>query len=163
MRTRLPDLTLEALRSGLQIPLQRLGRPALYILHGHKTSSASGRVNAPARRAQPDVDRLLVASLVDLSSIPRLLRKMAGPVMSRACDDARAALRPGLDPDQYVVILVDGKGEVAKALGLRSPNAEACVILADSEGWVIDLYQGPRLAANALRLIEEAGLAASSD
>lgn len=160
---RLPDLTLDPVRSGRAVRLRAIGRPALLILHGHRTSSASAEVNAPVRRVYADARHLLVASVVDLSRVPRLLRPMARPFMRRACDEARAQLPPGVDPDEYVVILVDGKGEVARALRLRPLDEQACVVLAGADGRVLGLHQGPQLAAAALRLLAEADVASSSD
>ena len=97
---------------------------------------------------------------MDLSAVPRLLRSMARPFMLRACDEARAALPPGSDPDELVVILPDPRGEVASALGLRSLDEEACVALVAPDGRVLGMHQGEGLAAAALRLLREAGLSA---
>lgn len=152
----MPTLELEAVVTRRKVDLGRPGRRALILVHGRTNSDAVTAVIREARLRCPDPTELLIAAVPDVSLLPRLMRPLATPFLSRAYHEAAARLPAGLDPAEQVVILPDASGAAIRALGLRSVEEQAAVALIAADGEVLGVSQGGDLVAAALRLLDDA-------
>lgn len=153
----IPAVTLTAVGSGRQVVLNKIGLPTVLIFHTQQTAAASTAVNQAVRHRYPLSSLVMVASVVDLHSNPRLFRRIAKGAMKKTYQQAVATLPRGLSPESYVVILPDWDGVVTKALGLRDVNKTAGVAVLDHAGNVVGVYQGDDPASAALVMLAKAG------
>ncbi|MEI8084093.1 MAG: hypothetical protein WCI74_19820 [Actinomycetes bacterium] len=136
--------TLKAVGSGRSIDPRSTGETTVLLFHSSDTAEAAQDVNK-AVRADPkyqDSAAVLVASVVDLSSVPRLVRKVAERAIRGAYDKAAKALPAGVSPEQYIVILPDWDGSVTKSFGLSNTGKTAALVVLNPQGTVIGSYQG---------------------
>ncbi len=154
MVSRMPTLELTAVVTGRRVDLGHPGGRLLLLVHGRATSGRVNEVLREAGRRCPDPSALMLAAVSDLASLPRLMRPLATPFLTRAFHEAASRLPAGLDPQRHLLILPDLAGAVARALGLRPVEEEAAVVLLSADGEVLGLEQGGDLVAAALRLVD---------
>ncbi len=149
-----PAFTLTSIGSGRKVSLNKIGVPALLIFHGRQTSEAARTVNGPVRDRYPDPSNLLVASVADLHSVPRLLRGVVEAFISDAYEEASQELPEGWTARDYLLILPDWDGKVTRAFGLSHTDRIAGVAVVDSQGDIVGVYQGRDLVVQAQSLLE---------
>jgi hypothetical protein len=134
------------------VNLRDLRIPAVLVFHGASNASRASEINAEIRATHPLASEVLVASVVDLHSIPKLFRGFAGREMRKAYEKAAAGLPAGTSPEEYVVILPDWDGKATKWFGLTGvEETPAIVVLKD--GRVVGASQGDDLAERATALL----------
>lgn len=138
---RLPHAVLVAAGSGRPIDLRAVGRPAVLVCHGQSTAATARLVNEAVRRDYGP-NGVLVASVVNLRSIPKMLRKVAERSMEKASSVSASFLADGLAPDEYVVILPDWDGSIIAALGASDVDTEAVTFVVDADGAVVNEIPG---------------------
>src|SRR5581483_6775256 len=117
-----PDITLTAVGSGREVSLRAQGLRALLLVVAEETQKDADAVEAAVRAEGPDAAMVLIGHVADLRKIPGLFRKIAEGVMSSEYDKAVQELPSGQTAHEYVVILPDWSGEIAKALALGEPS-----------------------------------------
>lgn len=90
---RAPAAELTAAGSGRRIALDGIGVPAVLIFHTQETAAAASAVNLTVREKYPLASSVLVASMVDLRSVPRLFRSIAEGARRKAYQAGRLAWR----------------------------------------------------------------------
>ena len=155
---KIPSVTLTSIGSGRKVKLDSIGVPAVLIFHGRNTSDAVRAVNGPVRDRYPGASSLLVASVADLHSAPRLLRGVVEAFIKDAYEEAVQELPEGWKPYDYLLILPDWDGKVTRAVGLDNTYRTAGVIVLDSQGIIIGVYQGKNLVSQTLALLEKIDL-----
>jgi len=138
----LPDLVLPAAVSGREVALRAAGIPAVLVVHGQSSAGSAVAVNLAVRSRYPGAAEVLVASVVDLHTVPRMFRKVADRALARAYEQAAGTVPGGLSPEDYVVILPDWDGAVAAALDLGNVGEEAAVLVVDRSGAVAAVIRG---------------------
>ena len=139
-----PPFELTAVKSGRRVsPKDCSGTVLGLVFHGRETAQAVVDVNQTVRPHYPEASQVTLASVLDLSGIPRLLRGMIRPALDQVYAQASKQLPPGLDPVDYVFILPDWKGKISKAFGVRNADKVAALVVIDGNGQVIGSYQGP--------------------
>jgi hypothetical protein len=157
--TQLPDFEFKAIRSNRVVtPAALRGMPALLLFHNHLTLDAVRAVQEAVRRNHHRADQPFLASVVDLSSVPGLMRPMATSAMGIGYSQATALLPAGLDPADYVVILPDWNGRVTKAFDIANVSRQPALIFVDNAGRIRDRYQGDAPGEAAVRILEEHGV-----
>lgn len=155
---KMPSITLTSIGSGRKVKLDKIGTPAVLIFHGRNTSEAARTVNGPVRDRYPDASRLLVASVADLHSVPRLLRGVVEAFISDAYEEASQELPEGWKSYDYLLILPDWDGKVTRAVGLDHTDRTAGVVVLDSQGNITGVYQGRDLIGQTLVLLNKIGI-----
>jgi hypothetical protein len=61
---------------------------------------------------------------------------------------------PGLDPADYVVILLDWDGSVSSAFGAYKIERQPRLVLLDGQGVVQGVHQGSEIQQSALTMVE---------
>lgn len=125
------------------------------LFQDQNTVAAARNVNQTLRRAYPDGDDLIVASLVNMSGVPRIMRKLADTVLNRAYDEAAKEIPAGYDPADYIVLLPDWDGGVFRQFAVPDVSQQALLIVIDHTGQVVLRKQGGDLARAALKELEK--------
>ena len=141
---------LTAVVSGRQIELDSLELPAVLIFHGRKSAAAAPALQRAIRAEHPDAAELIVASVVDLSRVPRLFRRFAGPAMEEGYARAAAGLPRGVRAEDYVLILPDWDGAAARFFRVVRAAGEAVAAVVAPGGRVV----GKSPAADLERIFE---------
>jgi hypothetical protein len=137
-----PDFTLEHVK-GHQVALSSYrGRPVV-IVFSARDSSDQARSISSTIRDRYGADELPILTVLDLHSLPRLVRPVARGQLNKgyeeavrlATETAQAKGRPmPADPAQHVVMLPDWDGKVTTSFGLSGIDQQAVAVLIDGEG-----------------------------
>ena len=106
------------------------------------------------RSRYADARQLQVASVVNMKPVPVFLRSTAESVMKGSYSKAAAVMPPGLDPADYVVILLDWDGSVSSAFGAYKIERQPRLVLLDGQGVVQGVHQGSEIQQGALTMVE---------
>jgi hypothetical protein len=151
-----PAFNLTAIGSGRQVgPTIGPGRALMLVFHDQNTADIIQKMQVKVRALYADADQLLIASVVNMSSVPRFLRPVAESVMKGSYAKAEAAMPQGLDAADYVVILTDWDGNVSKAYGAIKVDKHPLLVLLDGEGVVRGVHQGTSLHQPALEMLSQ--------
>ena len=152
-----PIFALKAIKSERLIgPQNNPGEVLGLIFHGRETVQAVEDIQTLVRPEFPQASQLTLASVVDLSSVPRLMRRVIKPLLAQAIEDAYRRIPPEYDPADYVFLLPDWDGKVSKAYGVRNTDRVAAVVVIDSAGRITGSYQGPEPGPATLALVRQA-------
>ncbi len=149
-------LTLTAVGSGRCIDLQAPGAPLVLIFHGREHQDLSRQINDALRRKYYSAAELIVATIIDLSIVPRMLRGLAAPMLETAYNQAVRQLKSDMPPADYLILLPDWKGEAGRALRIVDPNRIPGLAAIDRHGGFVGRYQGDDLVNQAVKLAERA-------
>jgi hypothetical protein len=129
--------------------------PLVLICIAQETEKDAPLIEDAVRDLYPRAGDVLVAHVIDLHKLPSLFRKVAEGVLASEYKKAVAALRDGQAPEDYVVMLPDWQGEVAKAFNLPDPSTQIGGAVISPDGNVMGTYVGTD-ASNVLMLIDYA-------
>lgn len=149
-----PDFEIEAVVSGRVInPREADWRALVLLFFNQKSSGAVANVQDTVRPVYPSAADVAIASVIDLSGVPRMFRGMAKKALAQGYEEASHQIPDDWDPVQYVVLLPDWKGEVAKAYGIDDLDEFAAVVVIDAEGKVVGSYRGEEPGQAAVELL----------
>jgi hypothetical protein len=137
----------------------------VFLCFAQATQGEADPIEAAIRAKYPASD-VLVAHVVDLHTLPGMLRGMAERILQTEYEKAVAALpsfeglrMSGETAEDYVVILPDWDGAFVKALGFSEDVSKRLgVAVFGRDGTVAGLVQGEGAASAALGVL--AGLSA---
>jgi len=152
---RLPDKTIKAIGSGREINLQNFGVPTVLIFHYRDTAGVARSINN-AIRDKYSPSKVLVASVLDMHSIPKLARGATEAMVKREYNNAAKDLEEGQTPEDYVVLLPDWNGQMTKALGFKDTNKQAGTAIFDASGYLVDKFEGNDVNDKVLSALEQA-------
>ena len=148
-----PPFTLTALGSGRSVSPSG-DYALLLVFHDQNTVNQVQTMHADVRTLYGDARQLQIASVVNMQSIPVFLRPIAETVMKGSYAKAAAAMPPGLDAADYVVILLDWDGSVSQTYGAVKIDRQPRLVLIDAAGTVSAVYQDVEIGAAALAMVE---------
>ena len=151
-----PHVTLTAVVSKRTVTFDAVRVPTLLVLVSQQTASAADGILGPVRASYPDPAVVQIATIIDLRSIPRLLRKVAEGTLNGRYQERAKALEPGLDPAERIVILPDWDGKAVAALGISDLSQQAAVAVVAPTGKLVGVRQGDELGNAALELVATA-------
>ena len=132
-----PSFKLLAVKTGKVIaPKNAAGQILGLIFHGRETVQAVVEINTVVRPVYPEPSPVILASVVDLSVVPRLLHRAVKPMLEQAYDQAAKQIPPGYDPADYVYLLPDWNGAVTKAFRVLHPDKTAAFVVIDDAGQI---------------------------
>lgn len=152
---RLPDKTITAIGSGRKLNLQNFGVPTIFIFHFRDTADIARDLNNIVRDKYPLASDILIASVIDLHSIPKIGRGPTESMVKKEYNKAAGGLRDDQNPEDIIIILPDWNGQMTKALGFKDTNKQVGVAVLDSEGHVIGTYQGQDPEGEILTLVDQ--------
>lgn len=151
-----PAFKLTAVKSGRQVSQKDCAGYVLgLIFHGRETADAVIDIQRVVRTAHPELT-VTLASVIDLSIIPRILHRMVKPVLEQIYEQAANEIPKDLNPADYIFLLPDWDGKVTKAFGVKNPDKTATVVVIDQEGNIVGSHQGPEPGKATLQLVEQA-------
>lgn len=160
-----PPFLLETVKTGRRVsPRDCAGKPLGLIFHGRETLQAVIDIQTAVRPEFPLPEQLTLASVVDLSAVPRLMRGAVRRILDQVYDmAARQMLEaggdevpPGYGPADYIFLLPDWDGKVSRAFNARNTDKAAAIVVIDGRGLVVGSYQGPAPGPATLDLVRAA-------
>ncbi len=149
----LPDVNVTAAGSKREINLAQLGVPAVVICHGQNTAQAAKEVNQTVRQEHPDAGKLVIASVIDLSSFPTMFRAMVEPEVEKAYHKVADKLPEGSDAADYVILLPDWDGKLTAQLGAEGSTEQAIALVTDAAGNIVGKAEGETPGAAVLEIL----------
>lgn len=147
-----PPFTLTALGSGRTV--SHIGpAPLLLVFHDQNTVDKVQAMQEILRGQYGDARQLQIASVVNMKPVPVFLRGAAEAVMNGSYTKAAAAMPPGLDAADYVIILLDWDGSVSTAYGAHKIERRPRLVLIDDRGTVRGIHQGEKIQQPALAMV----------
>jgi hypothetical protein len=151
-----PGFKLTAVKSGREVSQRDCSGYVLgLIFHDRETSQAVIDIQNLVRPEYPDTG-LTLASVVDVSRVPRFLRGVARPFLEQVYDDAAKQMPAELRPEDYIFLLPDWDGKVTKSFGVKNQDRTAALVVVNRDGVVAGSYQGPEPAQAMLALVRKA-------
>lgn len=148
-----PEFSLTAVTSKRTIDLQNEAARLMLLFHGYQTAVLAGSIVQTVRETYPDPDKLLIASVADLTIVPRLLHGAAKKIMGDAYNQAAAYVPDSEDPTDHIIILPDWKGSVFSAYQVPNNNGQVAVVLVDEKRLIQGSYAGEEPLQGALDLL----------
>jgi hypothetical protein len=148
-----PGFVLQALGSGRTVS-HRDGAALLLVFHDQNTVDKVQAMQEAIRSQYADAQQLKIASVVNMKPVPVFLRSTAETIMKGSYAKAAAAMPPGLDPADYVVILLDWDGSVSAAYGAQKIERQPRLVLVDAGGTVQGIHQGEEIRQQALAMVQ---------
>jgi len=149
--------TIKAIGSNREVCLNSIGKFAVLLFHTQETADDAAKVNAALRAvaAYDSPDKLIIANVVDLHSVPKLFRGFAENAMKDSYKQAASILPQGANPADYVLILPDWDGGLTKSVGLKDTNKTAGVAVLDGNGNILGTSQNRDLISHAMQLLAD--------
>ena len=151
-----PKFKLEA-ASGLRTVGHPHSLPQVLVLlfQAEATADAARLVNEAVRGVYEDSEDMIVASVADMSSVPRFMHKMSKNMLLRAYEKAAENIPEGFDPADYIILLPDWTGQVFKAFDVGDVNKKALMVIIDHEGQIVLKKRGGNLGKAALEELDK--------
>jgi hypothetical protein len=149
-----PPFALTALGSGRSFGHAGSSDALLLVFHDQNTVAAVQQMQERLRSRYADAGQLQIASVVNMQAVPVFLRGAAESVMKGSYAKAAAAMPPGLDAADYVVILLDWDGSVSEAYGARKIARQPRLVLLDRQGIVSGVQQTAAVGDAAQAMVE---------
>ena len=151
-----PAITFTAIESNRKVDLANVEVPTVVMLVAQGSADAVEPVAQAVRAKYPDISQVRTASIIDLRSIPRLMRKMAESVLGGRYKERAKELEAGRDPKEWVVIIPDWDAKAMKAFGFEDVSQQMAVVVVAPGGKLIGTYQGPDAPAAVLEMLARA-------
>lgn len=148
-----PAIPLTALGSGRSFGHAGSSDALLLVFHDQNTVAAVQQMQERLRSRYADAGQLQIASVVNMQAVPVFLRGAAESVMKGSYAKAAAAMPPGLDAADYVVILLDWDGSVSKHMAHARFHQPRLVLL-DRQGIVSGVQQTAAVGDAAQAMVE---------
>ncbi len=152
--TAAPPFALHALGSGRTVASTTMTAPLLLVFHDQNTVAQVQAMQETLRSHYTDATRLQIASVVNMKSVPAFLRSTAESVMKSIYSKAAAAMPPGMDAGDYVIILLDWDGSVSRAYGAHKISQQPRLVLLDQQAIVHGVHQDVEIRQPALAMVE---------
>lgn len=150
-----PYFTLQAIGSQRMVsPPSGSGAALMLVFHGQNSVAEVQAMQEAVRMRYPNPAQLLIASVVNMSVVPAVLRSTAESVMAAQYSRAAAAMPAGLDAADFVVILVDWDGKVSRAYGVARISTTPLAVLIDGQGTVCAFHRGNALERASLAMLD---------
>jgi hypothetical protein len=152
-----PAVTLKAIGHGRRLTFNAIGTTALLLCAARETRNAAPAVVRAVREQYSTAGQVLIATITDTRSVPKLIRKVAEQIMKSSYNDAVKNLAPGRIPEDYVLIVPDWDGALLGPLGINDVTKTIAAAVISRSGDLVGVYQGEDPASHALALLEQAG------
>ena len=115
------------------------------VIFGGKDSSEQSRQIARTIRSQYSADQISILSILDMSSVPRLVQGIAKGQINKAyqeavrdmtADQQAKGLPVPPDPSREIVMLPDWDGKVISSFNLSAVDRQAVAVLVDNNGYI---------------------------
>lgn len=156
MTTKAPYFQLTSVATNREIGIP-ISQPSVLVLlfQAEETANTAHSVNEAIRRVHEASEDLIVASIMNLSGVPRFMRKMGEKMLALSYQKAAKAFPDGYDPADYIVLLPDWSGEVFRHFDVGDVTKKAVMIIIDHNGNVVFRRQGGNLGKAAVAELDK--------
>jgi len=149
-----PDFQLTAVHTRRVVSLASCaGTPLLLVFLSYDTREQVRDISQAVRTTYPDISQVMVANVINLLFVPSLARKMAENRMESAIKQAIKEIPPPYTPAEYLILLPDWKGSLARAYRISNSGNQVALVMIDGQGIIQGHYQGEAPAQAAVELI----------
>lgn len=149
-----PDFELTTIHTQRVVSLTSCaGTPLLLVFLSYDTREQVREIAQAVRTAFPNIDQVVVANVINLLFVPSFARKMAENRMDNAIKQAIKEIPPPYTPAEYLILLPDWKGSLARAYRISNTGNQVALVLIDGQGIIQGHYQGDAPAQAAVELI----------
>ena len=131
------------------------GTPLLLVFISFDTREQVRDISRAVRGAYPDISQVIVANVINLLFVPSLARKMAENRMESAIKQAIKEISAPYTPAEYLILLPDWKGSVARAYHISGSGNQVALVMIDGQGIIQGYYQGEIPDQVAVELISK--------
>ena len=131
------------------------GTPLLLVFISFDTREQVRDISQAVRAAYPDISQVIVANVINLLFVPSLARKMAENRMESAIKQAIKEIPAPYTPAEYLILLPDWKGSVARAYRISGSGNQVAMVIIDGQGNIQGHYQGDAPDQAAVELISQ--------
>ncbi len=153
-----PSVTLTATGSEREVTLDALNIPAVLIFHGQDTADVAGKVNRAIRAEYAKASNVFIANIVNLQSVPRMFRSVARRALKQSYEQSANRLPEGARAKDFVVILPDWDGSVARTFEMENLGETVGVSILDAAGNIIEVFRGEDVAKDAIDVLASMNL-----
>jgi hypothetical protein len=129
------------------------GTPLLLVFISFDTREQVRDISQAVRAVYPKISQVIVANVINLLFVPSLARKMAENRMESAIKQAIKEIPAPYTPAEYLILLPDWKGSMARAYRISSSGSQLSLVMIDGQGIIRGHYQGDDPAQAAVELI----------
>ncbi len=148
-----PALTFTAIESKRKFDLANVDRKTVLIMVSQESAGTIDPVITEIRDEYDVIAEVQIANVVDLRKFPRVVRKVAETLMSHRYKESAKNIKPGRNPEEWIIILPDWDGKLMKALGIADVSQELAVAVIAPGGRLLGVHQGPGAAAAAMEML----------
>lgn len=149
-----PDFKLTAIYTRQVISLTRCaGTPLLLVFLSFETREQVRDISQAVRTAYPDSSQVVVVNVINLLFVPSFARRVAENRMESAIKQAIKEIPPPYSPAEYLILLPDWKGRLARAYGISNSGNQVALVMVNRQGIIQGHYQGEKPAQAAVELI----------
>ena len=154
--TKAPFFQLTSVATNREVGIP-ISQPSVLVLlfQAEETADAARRVNEAIRRVHDASEDLIVASIINLSGVPRFMRKMGEKMLALSYKKAANAFPDGYDPAEYIVLLPDWSGEVFRHFEVGDVTKKAVMIIVDHDGNIVFKRRGGNLGKAAIAELDK--------
>lgn len=131
------------------------GTPLLLVFISFDTREQVRDISQAVRAIYPDNSQVIVVNVINLLFVPSLARKMAENRMESAIKQAIKEIPPPYTPAEYLILLPDWKGSIARAYHISSLGNQVALVVIDGQGIIQGFYQGDAPDQAAVELIRK--------
>jgi len=131
------------------------GTPVLLVFISFDTREQVRDISRTVRAAYPDISQVIVVNVINLLFVPSLARKMAENRMESAIKQAIKEISAPYTPAEYLILLPDWKGSVARAYHISGSGNQVALVMIDGQGIIQGYYQGEIPDQVAVELISK--------
>ncbi len=132
-----------------------LPKVLVLLFQDQSTTDVARDVNETLREVHKEPDDLIIASVVNLSGVPRFMRGMAEKMLKKAYEKAAAQLPDDVDPVDYIVLLPDWGGDLFRVFNVGDVSRKALMVIIDDEGNIVARQHGGNLGKLALQELDK--------
>lgn len=131
------------------------GTPLLLVFISFDTREQVRDISQAVRAVYPKISQVIVANLINLLFVPSIARKMAENRMEGAIKQAIKEIPAPYTPEEYLILLPDWKGSMARAYRISNSGSQVALVMLDGQGIIKGHYQGDDPAQAAVELISQ--------
>jgi len=131
------------------------GTPLLLVFLSFDTREQAREISQSVREIYPKISQVIVANIINLLFVPSLARKIAENRMDSAIQQAIKEIPAPYTPAEYLILLPDWRGSLARAYHISSSGSQVALVMIDGQGIIQGHYQGDAPAQAAIDLISK--------
>lgn len=132
------------------------GRKVLLLFVDRHTAPAARDLVEQLRRRQPDHEALTVALVIDLHSVPKMLRGTAERFIESTYHEGAALIPAPYDPADHLILLPDWTGQLFDGYHIDRNSPGMAAVFIDEEGKIAAIIHDADTPRKVMALVDDA-------